>query len=216
MQPQNSAQSPPSGTQDAATAGRSVQARSLRTADRIVRAVIDCLDAVGYADTTVNLVQETAGISRGALTHHFPSKEAMIVEAVERLLDPVRDPSRAASTGDVADDLTRMWSRIVNTKEGRALFEILVAARTRPALREKISPGLTRYNSEVNRNALAVYSAPADAGDDDVALLWTICRTFMRGLHVQQRFAADETEIAQVISRFVQLIAPHLIRKQEL
>lgn len=186
--------------------------------NKICRAVIACLDEFGYAETTINSVQQKAGVSRGAMTYHFPTKEDMITEVVERLLDPVRGQSRrksdqrSGSTGrgiDLREDLNRLWSRVVNTTEGRALFEVLVAARTDAQLRARITPGLVAYNDDINRSVSALYAAPTGEADD-VVTLWTMCRAFLRGLHVQERFENDPAMTARVVDRFAEIMATHL------
>ena len=62
---------------------------------RICAAVVTCLDERGYAETSIGRVQALAGISRGALTHHFPSKQALMAETATRLLDAATVPLKA-------------------------------------------------------------------------------------------------------------------------
>lgn len=201
--------------------GRRNETRANETKARICRAMVACLDETGYRDSSINLVQARAGVSRGALTYHFPSKEDMVIEVLERLLDPVRGeagdagrpllPPRTTGQGDgLRADLKRLWSRLVNTSEGRALFEILVAARTDTALQVRIAPSLAKYNDQINRSILSLYTSPG-RGDDDVVTLWTICRTFLRGLHVQGRFESDPAAMDAVMDRFAELVAPLMV-----
>lgn len=198
--------------------------RRTRTRARIFDAVVRCLDEVGYSETSINRVQTLAGVSRGALTHHFPSKEAMMVQTLERLLAPVRGPSgpgddagliRPAGEGrDVATELTRLWAGVINTRQGRALMEILVASRTDETLRARITPALQDYNDTFNRNIAHLYDAVS--GDaDDLALLWSICRSFMRGLHSQAPYERDPEVMTRLVDRFAEIMAPHMRAKQE-
>lgn len=69
--------------------------------------------------------------SGGAMTCRFPTKEGVIIEVVEHLLDPMRGQTRRNSascsggTGrgkDLREDLNRLWSRVVNTTKGRAFL----------------------------------------------------------------------------------------------
>lgn len=181
---------------------------------KICAAVIACLDAYGYCETTINRVQEKAGVTRGALTHHFPSKEAMMVETVERLLEAARSPvrGRARSGGQtdragrtVEADILGLWTDLVNTPEGRALVEILVAARTDKTLHLRIAPSLQAYHHDINRGVLALYRS-VERDDDDVAMLWNICRAFLRGLHMQERFEADPGATESIMRRFAEII----------
>lgn len=198
--------------------------RKTRTRGRIFDAVVRCLDEVGYSETSINRVQTLAGVSRGALTHHFPSKEAMMVQTLERLLAPVRGPSGPGDDAglihpvgaerDVATELTRLWAEVINTRQGRALMEILVASRTDDALRARITPALQDYNDTFNRNISHLYDAVSDDAGD-LALLWSICRSFMRGLHSQAPYERDPEVMTHLVARFADIMAPHMRAKQE-
>lgn len=76
------------------------------THDRIVAAAVELLIEEGYAATTAFGVQKRAGVTRGALLHHFPSRDDLATAAVQRMvevnLDAVRE-ELAATQGD-ADD----------------------------------------------------------------------------------------------------------------
>ena len=204
-------------------------ARVAATKSKICDAVVLCLDEVGYSETSINRVQTSAGVSRGALTHHFPSKEAMMVETLERLLDPVRGSTvsadtesrhidslhkNAAQADGLEHDLARLWSKVVNTPEGRALMEILVAARTDSHLHDRIAPTLQKYNSDISRNVLKFYTDPNDQSTD-ISALWSICRIFMRGLHTQSPFETDPEAVSNLINRFGQIMAPHMTAKTQ-
>jgi len=193
--------SPPSGKERQAAAAKS----------RICAAVIACLDELGYAETSINRIQERAKVSRGALTHHFPTKEDLIVETAERLLHPALNPKLRppdARPRTLEEELVWTWVRLVDTPEGRALFEILAAARTDAALKARISDRFKAWNDDLNDVALKLFEAPA--GDADARALWTICRVFVRGLTVQKQFEKTEEDVEDLVRRFASLIAPHL------
>lgn len=204
---------------DAEPANRKEQ-QSAAAKTAICAAVIECLDAYGYAETSINRIIETAGVSRGALTHHFPSKEALIVETAGRLLTKIMDPddARRRNRGEtetdpqalVMKDLMRLWKRIVNTPAGRAWLEILTASRTDSALRAQIGDKLRDWNNLMNDQVSQAY-VPTDAGDD-VRTLWTICRIFMRGMLTHQSVAPEDDEL-ELMNRFIDLIAPHMQRR---
>lgn len=66
------------------------------TRRRLVEAGLRLFTDPGFAAaSTVRLVEE-AGVTRGALYHHFPTKEALFAEVVERLQDDIAGTVRAA------------------------------------------------------------------------------------------------------------------------
>lgn len=192
-----------------------MEAKAAAARKRILDAVIECLDRHGYAETSIARIQERAGMSRGALTHHFPSKEALMVETAERLLQPVTTPRRRPDAGaadperrgdTVEADIVWMWEKMVDTREGRALLEILVASRTDAALKNRIAGNFLDWNSRINRALAAGYSA-FPAGAEAQEEIWTLCRVFLRGLNTQSPFEPDREARRRLVRRFARMIA---------
>lgn len=181
---------------------------------RICKAVVISLDRHGYAGTSINQIQAIAQVSRGALTHHFPTKKELIIETIGRLLsrsyrplDVSNDPIVVAGGNPAEAYLVAIWERIVDTKEGRALIEILVAIRTDPELSESLADDLVRWNDLTNAawsNRFSIRSG----NQDDALVIWNVCRTFIRGLLLQERFASDSEELRHNMRTFAKLISP--------
>jgi len=64
---------------------RTQKERRDETRRAVLDATVACLTELGYAGTSTIEVQRRAGVSRGALLHHFPSKAGLLVEAVRHL-----------------------------------------------------------------------------------------------------------------------------------
>ena len=56
--------------------------KSAMTREGILDAAVSCFVDIGYATTTTAKIAEVAGVSRGAMLHHFASK-AELVQAAE-------------------------------------------------------------------------------------------------------------------------------------
>ncbi|PHR92835.1 MAG: hypothetical protein COA69_05780 [Robiginitomaculum sp.] len=188
--------------------------RTKKSKETICNAAIWCLDKYGYAETSINRITQKAGMSRGALTHHFPSKEDLIVESVERLL------SRAVATGerghgergqnpqfDIRDTIRWIWKNL-DTLQGRALVEVLIASRTDTALNARISQKLIHWNQTIGANLLRTHTSKT-VSDEEIILLFEVCRTFFRGLLVQRSFVQDKAELSKIADKFIDVIAPH-------
>lgn len=61
------------------------------TRQLIVLGAIELFRSQGYAATSVQQVAERAGISKGNLTYHFPSKQVLFVEAMRQVMDYVSE-----------------------------------------------------------------------------------------------------------------------------
>ncbi len=64
---------------------RSQQERTQETQEKLVRAAIDLLKKRRYVGVRTLDVAEHAGLSKGASTHHFPTKDALVLRALEEV-----------------------------------------------------------------------------------------------------------------------------------
>ena len=137
----------PTPTPTEHASGRRTQAeRSATTRGLLLDATIELLVEVGYANTTTTLIAERAGVSRGAQLHHFPSKAALVAEAVKdlgrrRAEQGRRTAARMRSRGD--DAIATGIDLIEDSQRGplfTAAIELWVASRTDTELREHMGP----------------------------------------------------------------------------
>jgi AcrR family transcriptional regulator len=137
--------------------------RTAATRARLVEAAFDCLLETGYAATTVGAVQERAGVARGTLLHHFPTRASLMVGVVEdiaarRLKVLAADGPSAPDTGwDGVVDL--VW-RDLQSPAFLAALELWVAARTDDALRAALEPLQADLFATIHRAVTAL------VGDD--------------------------------------------------
>lgn len=61
------------------------QLKSTKSRNQILDAAIDVLISKGYAQASTLAIQEAAGVSRGRLLHHFPSRDDLLMAAVHHL-----------------------------------------------------------------------------------------------------------------------------------
>lgn len=110
---------------------------------RLLDATVECLVTYGYAGTTTHKVAERAGVTRGAQVHHFPSREALVVAAIEHLAEQrtqaaIRELGKVQHAPDpVATALDYLWE----SHQGPifvATVELWIAARTDPVLSEQV------------------------------------------------------------------------------
>jgi AcrR family transcriptional regulator len=114
--------------------------QSLATRTRLLDMAVESLIESGFASTSAVGVQKRAGVSRGALLHHFPTREALFTAAVQRLvqanLDAMREELASAPAGH---DPVARGMRVLRRSSQRPSFgaelELWSAARTDAQLR---------------------------------------------------------------------------------
>jgi AcrR family transcriptional regulator len=80
--------------------GRIEKGRATR--DRLLTAGRELFGERGYDRTSIEAILERAGVARGALYHHFPTKEALFDAVLERLIVEIAERAARAARG--ADD----------------------------------------------------------------------------------------------------------------
>jgi AcrR family transcriptional regulator len=115
--------------------------RSAAPRRQILEAQIKCLDQWGYGAVTNIKVADAAGMSRGAMMHHFPTRQALIVATVESAWAS-QSVFRAADLAKVQSGLNR-FRRVTDLSfatqrmpEGMALNEIRIGSRSDPESRD--------------------------------------------------------------------------------
>jgi AcrR family transcriptional regulator len=132
------------------------QDRSRATRAKLLEAAITSLAELGYHASTVAVVAERAGVSRGAAQHHFPTRDALFTAALEHVTHVRADELRRElddltgarpSTSDVVDMTFSLYSGALF----RAALALWVAAAAEPALRDQIVPLEARIGREIHR-----------------------------------------------------------------
>jgi AcrR family transcriptional regulator len=135
------------------------QERSRATRQRLLEAAIECLAGHGWPATTVSVVAEHAGVSRGAAQHHFPTREDLITAALEWMFE-----RRTAQVAGIAAELPtgpgRTEALVVRIVEFftdplfKAALQVWTAAAADPALRERVIPLEARFGRFAHRTTV--------------------------------------------------------------
>jgi AcrR family transcriptional regulator len=150
--------------------------KSASTRTQIVEAAIKCFIDHGYSRTTTTLIAEKAGLSRGAMLHHFPSKLAVVRAAVEHLHAKRLRAFKKAVTKPSADhdhvrqSVEAYWGHVRHPMFV-AFFELAVAARTDKELAAILRPAQEAFEKEWHRQAVEVFPEWQGRGEKfDLAL----------------------------------------------
>ena len=133
------------------------QDRSRATRQRLLEAAVACLAEHGWAGSTVSVVAERAGVSRGAAQHHFPTREDLFTAAVEYVAEERSTALRALFPEGAAGDRRAVVSALVDLYTGplfRAALHLWVAASNEDQLRPRVTELEARVGRETHRIAV--------------------------------------------------------------
>jgi len=172
---------------------------------RLMDATVELLVERGFSGTSTTLVSERAGVSRGAQLHHFPTKNDLVVAAVEHLTEKRgaelaeasrRLPTGARRTRAVLQVLGDHFTSPVFT----AALELWVAARTDEALLAAVAPLEQRVGREVHR--LTVELLGADESQPGVRELVQATLDLVRGLGLAGTITDDHRRRSRILDRW--------------
>lgn len=129
------------------------QTKSEMTRTAILDAAIDCFYELGFANTTTENIARAAGVSRGAMLHHFPTRFDLIKAAVEHLAqariasfaDEQTRIQRGAEHSRIEEGIDAYW-RQLNTPAFVVMQELRIASRTDKDLEQILAPALKAFN----------------------------------------------------------------------
>ena len=138
------------------------QDRSRATRQRLLAAAVACLAEHGWAGSTVSVVAERAGVSRGAAQHHFPTREDLFTAAVEYVAEERSTALRALFPEGAAGDRHAVVAALVDLYTGplfRAALHLWVAASNEDQLRPRVTELESRVGRETHRIAVDLLAA---------------------------------------------------------
>jgi AcrR family transcriptional regulator len=135
--------------------------------DRILDAAMRVFRRHGFRRSSIEQAAEEAGLTRQALYHHFPSKEALFRAAIERLYEKALAAEAAAA--NAAEDADANLAEILIAEIGARLGTLFASLEGSPHLEELFSEHLAQA-----RDLYQTYSARFEA--EVAATIARVCR----------------------------------------
>jgi AcrR family transcriptional regulator len=126
---------------------------------RLLEATVELLVERGWSGTSTTLVSKRAGVSLGAQLHHFPTKNDLVLAAVEHLSEVRgRELAEAATKLPTGRRRTRavleMLAEHFTSPVFIAALELWVAARTDETLLANLAPLEQRIGRDIHRRTV--------------------------------------------------------------
>ena len=135
--------------------------KSAATRKQLLDAAVRCIIKHGYAGTTTLRVAAEAGLSRGAMLHHFENGPALIRAAIGHLHEKrLRAFRRAVTTLPEGDHLSASlkgyWAQVTHPLYV-AFHELTIAARTDAELAAILKPAQAEFTARWRDLAFDVF-----------------------------------------------------------
>lgn len=181
--------------------------KSAMTRDRILDAAINCFIELGYTNVTTAKVASSAGVSRGAMLHHFPSKTELIQAAVEYLHNKL--------LADYTQRVASIPKSLKGKKRRRAgldaywdhltgnLFvvyhELCVAGRTDPELKVILETSQLLFEQHVLESNSNLFEEWHDRGDRFL-LAMDVTKFMMEGMAAGQMMTNRDQRVSRLLN----------------
>ena len=181
--------------------------KSAMTRDKILEAAVSCFINLGYTHVTTAKDASTAGVSRGAMLHHFPSKTELIQAATEYL------------HGKLLEDFTTRVKAIPPSLRGKkyrragldaywdhlssdlfmAYHELCIAGRTDPELKNILEATTVEFDRHTQESTVELFSEWSDRGERFL-LAMDVTKFLMEGMAVGQMVTNREDRVNRLLN----------------
>jgi AcrR family transcriptional regulator len=177
---------------------RTQEERTTLSRKRILDSAVHLLHTEGYASTTTVRIQEAAGVSRGRLLHQFPSRDALLLAAVDHLVTGRANElkSRTDWPSHPAERIDRAVEAMWNSYQQPyywAATELWLSARSNPDLREELLPQERRLGQLVKAANDAFFGESLSALPG-YPMLRDLLNTSMRGVALTYALEARDPD----------------------
>lgn len=189
----------------AKTPRRTQEQRTAETRTALFEAAVRAISRLGYTRASNAEIADEAGISRGAITHHFSTRAVFIAEVVrwvfEQEVIAYRELQRDWGVGSRVSDWPRISWEVLSRPSGVAVLEIFVASRSDPELAALIKPAQTA----IEELAATAFLERLGAKQHDTAAIRLVVWA-MRGLSLGREFIEDPEQIREAVDLLAKLL----------
>lgn len=178
--------------------------RSAETLARIRKATIDVMYEKGFSRTSTPEIAAAAGLSRGAMTHHFASKEEILTDAIAFMLEEVNQKLFAfaeeyAARGGSTDEIVDYIWQFMSDRLFYVTMEYLPETRHNADFRNRLVPVVKRFHAGLD----AIWSALArqkGVPEDHARTVMNATMCMVRGMIAQTILREDEEYYARLLA----------------
>jgi AcrR family transcriptional regulator len=195
---------------------RTQQSRSEEARAKLLAASIDLICERGFAQTTMADIAQRAGLTRGAIQHHFSGRDELvlaIIHSVEARIIASFDavaPKGVRDLGERIDHLIDSLGAISVSPAYLAVIDIWIATRADVALGAAIRASTGRSSEAFKRLWLRVFAD--DVNSDVVDECRRVVVNLMRGIVITQALIPSAGPPGHIFETCKAMVRHHMLK----
>jgi AcrR family transcriptional regulator len=188
--------------------------RSASTQRDLINAAVACLNEVGYHQATVEAVVARAKVSRGAVQHHFGSRDDLILAVVEdlgRALSVDVPIPHTLSLEERVDAIVQHNWKILRSAQFVAVIQIWLAERANQQLFPTIQKSVSLVEEQLDRRWVETFS-DLPLSSADLSALRHVVLASLRGLALRNIYRGRQATWAREIE-IVKAMVLHMLTR---
>ena len=189
---------------------RTQEERSATTRRELVRAAADSIAAVGLNQSAITVIASKAGVTSGAVQHHFASRDELLLAVVEEFGKALADDPSAHETDDesvrlrVRRIVQRYWS-LFGSRQFVAVMKIWLGTQVDTPLYREITGQMRWFEKRFDREWVELFS-DCGAAPQSIANARHVALAAMRGLALSLSFTHDRARTATEVALLEEMV----------
>jgi len=189
--------------------GRELKGATMRA--RLRAATEEIIAEVGIESASGKAVAKRCGVSRGAMLHHYPTRDDLIIDTARHFWQRARNvvvkqaEDVASGRGDVRDYVSTLYDEVFPANALVMMLDLVVLGRKETliglAVNEILSDLFHAYE-EFGSKALSRSSVPPE----ELRVIITFTVSTLRGLRIQSNIEPDRAKEAAVLNMLSEFI----------
>ncbi|OYW59812.1 MAG: hypothetical protein B7Y84_04840 [Azorhizobium sp. 32-67-21] len=197
--------------------GRELKGAAMRA--RLRAATEELIAEVGVNAASAAAIAQRCGVSRGAMLHHYPTRDDLIIDTAAHFWERARDivaglaEDMSAGRTDVTVFVGRLYDEVFRANALVTMLDLMVSGRSDTRVGEAVNGILTdlfHSYEQLGERAFEVSGLPPER----IHILITLIVSTLRGLRIQDNIDRDEGRVRAVLAALCDCVEVLLLREK--
>lgn len=183
--------------------GRELKGAAMRA--RLRAATEELIAEVGVNAASAAAIAQRCGVSRGAMLHHYPTRDDLIIDTAAHFWQRARDivaglaDDMSAGRTDVPTFVGRLYDEVFRANALVTMLDLMVSGRSDTRVGEAVNEILTDlFHSYEELGARAFHTSGLPP--ERIHIIITLIVSTLRGLRIQDNIDRDEKRVRAVLA----------------